>query len=76
MSYAMQARQNARTSSGKYRDMNRCERCNKRLGDNYCSDGRVCDEYGVGLVLCEKDADRGLEMSVEDALAFYSRTDR
>jgi hypothetical protein len=72
MSYAKQERQRVRSTSGRYSNMNRCEACQKRLGSNYCSDGRFNGEYGH--VLCEKCCLRGSAMTVEQAKQFYSRT--
>ena len=70
---AQQARQHAR-SDGRYRPMNRCERCyRKRLGDySYCSDDRLCND-GVGLVLCEPCSAIIAAMPVEDAIAALSK---
>jgi uncharacterized protein CbrC (UPF0167 family) len=71
MTYKQDGRQRARTSNGRYADMNRCQACGKRLGDGYCSDGRSNGE--AGHVLCETCCIKGSAMTWEDAQAFYTR---
>jgi hypothetical protein len=72
MSYAQSQRQQTRTA-GRYARMNRCEVCERALGADYCSDGRTC-EQGAGLVLCSRDAKKGLAMNANDARRFYTGT--
>ncbi len=47
------SKQNARKDNGRYEDMNRCEFCDKALGDGYHSLSNS-SETGIGLVCCEK----------------------
>ena len=48
-------RQAKRDSGGRYEEMNRCEDCDKALGEDYCSAG---DAPGDGLVLCKACYDK------------------
>ena len=71
MSYAQGRRQATRSSSGRYSDMNKCQRCNKSVGENYFTDPR--SNGGIGHVLCSKCCDKGFDMEWPEALAFYRK---
>lgn len=57
--------------TGKYTVMNPCELCGKSTGHNYYSDER-CNQWGVGLILCEQDAIRLSSMSDDEALSLLN----
>jgi hypothetical protein len=71
MSYAQNERQRTR-ASGRYSDMNKCQRCNKSVGENYATDPR--SNGGLGHVLCTTCCDKGFDMEWPDALRFYGGT--
>lgn len=69
---AQQARQKARSSSGRYGKLHPCYVCGKSAGHNYCSDRRTdTGEFAdLGLCLCLRCYRKVDAMDDETALAF------
>jgi hypothetical protein len=61
--------QNIRKSDGRYAEYERCELCNKKVFNNYCSDERCNNELqGRGVTLCDRCGIRLSEMNTESVL--------
>jgi len=51
--------------------MNRCEVCDKFVGDNYYSDERCNRKGGYGLVLCRKCCNKVRDLNDEEFYSFF-----
>lgn len=68
--YGQRVRQETRSRDGRYRVINKCERCRKSVGADYHSDHR-CNVDGLGLVLCAGCC--GITSAMSDAEFFAYR---